>query len=277
MFTNKLLVARPAIHHYFLRLAYDGTDFRGWQRQAGNLPTVQQALEDPLSRLLRRPTTLGGCGRTDAGVHATQYYAYLRTETPLSTDFQFILNKQLPAGIRLLEVHSVPDKAQARYDATERTYDYFFHTHSDPFLERGSSFAPLTSFAPAAAPPLLSLLLQHTDYRAFCKTPDRHNTTVVHFRQATLYHDPAGNRFRFRFVANRFLRAMVRLLVNDLLLVGQGKLRAEQFTRMLASGKRAPHFRLAPPEGLFLTGVRYPYLDREADLPVLGAVEWTAV
>ena len=79
-----------------------------------------------------------------------------------------------------------------------------------------------------------------------------------------------GSRYRIRFVANRFLRGMIRLLVNDLLLIGTGQLSTEDFETMLKTGERKPHFRLAPPEGLFLTGVRYPYFDREADLPVSG-------
>lgn len=266
-----------AIDHYFLRIAYDGTDFRGWQRQPGELPTVQKAFEDLLSRVLRTPVVVGGCGRTDAGVHATQFYAFYRTETPFPDNFLFVVNKQLPAGIRLLELHPVNDKAQARYDATERTYDYFFHIYPDPFLERGSSFVQLPNIAPAAAQKILPLLLKYTEYRAFCKTPDRHNTTLVHFREATLFRNSAGNRFRLRFVANRFLRGMIRLLVNDLFLVMQGKLSVEQFEAMLQSGERVPHFRLAPPQGLFLTGVRYPYLERAAELPVSGEGEWVLV
>lgn len=195
----------------------------------------------------------------------------------LPQDYLFFINKQFPAGIRLLEIHPVSDKAQARYDATERTYDYFFHLYPDPFLDNYSSRIDLTNFAPAAAAKMLPLLLDHTEYRAFCKTPDRHNTTLVHFREALLFRNLAGTRFRFRFVANRFLRGMIRLLVNDLLLVGHGKLSAEDFESMLLTGERAPHFRLAPPEGLFLTGVQYPYLDRDAELPVSGEGEWIKI
>lgn len=265
------------IHHYFLRIAYDGTDYRGWQRQPGDLPTVQQTLEDLLTKVHRRTIILGGCGRTDAGVHATQFYAYLRTESPLPENYRFFVNKQLPAGIRLLEVHPVSEKAQARYDATERTYDYFFHGYPDPFVERGSSRVDLTDFAPAATAKMLPHLRAHTQYRAFCKTPDRHNTTLVHFREATLYRSADGSRFRLRFVANRFLRGMIRLLVNDLLLVGRGRVSERAFLTMLETGERAPHFRLAPPEGLFLTGVRYPYLDRPAELPATGTIDWKSM
>lgn len=195
-------------------------------------------------------------------------------EEALPKAYRFFVNKQLPPGIALLEVIPVSDRAQARYDATERTYDYFLHDYPDAFLERFSSRVSLTNFASApiaiGAQNALPLLLQYTDFRAFCKTPDRHNTTIVHFREVRLFRNQAGNRYRIRFVANRFLRGMIRLLVNDLLLIGTGQLSAKDFETMLKTGVRQPHFRLAPPEGLFLTGVKYPYIEREADLPVGG-------
>lgn len=264
-------------HHYFLSLTYDGTAYRGWQRQPGHVITVQQSLEETLSEIHGREIVLGGCGRTDAGVHATQFYAYLRTEKALGDNYLFIVNKRLPEGIALSAVIPVSDRAQARYDATERTYDYYFHGSPDAFLDRYSSLLDLTSFAPAVSGQTLPLLLRYEDYRAFCKTPDRHNTTIVRFREATLYRNAVGDRYRLRFVANRFLRGMIRLLVNDLVMVGKGQLSAADFENMLKTGERKPHFRLAPPEGLFLTGVRYPYINQEAVLPVSGGGEWILI
>lgn len=264
-------------NHHFLSLAYDGTAYRGWQRQPGGVVTVQQTLEETLSEIHGREIVLGGCGRTDAGVHATQFYAYLRTDEPLPTNYHFIVNKRLPAGIALHEAIAVPANAQARYDATERTYDYFFHGSPDPWLERTSGLHDLTHFAPARVAQLLPRLLANDDFRALCKAPDRHNTTLVHFRQATLYRNAAGDRYRLRFVANRFLRGMIRLLVDTLIRVGNGTVSADQFQHAISSGKRLEHFYLAPPEGLFLTGVRYDYLDRAAVLPVTAGEDWVVV
>ncbi|MEM9931515.1 MAG: tRNA pseudouridine synthase A [Bacteroidota bacterium] len=263
----------PAFN-YFLRIAYDGTNFRGWQRQPGHVITIQQSIEDLLSRVHQREVTVGGCGRTDAGVHASQYYLHLRVRKALPPNYLFFVNKQLPVGIALLEVIPVSSRAQARYDATERTYDYFLHDAPDAFLDRFSGCYDLSQFVPERVTTALPLLLEYTDFRAFCKTPDRHKTTIVHFREVALFRDESGGRYRLRFVANRFLRGMIRLLVNDLLALGNGDLSLANFEDMLRSGKRLPHFRLAHPEGLFLTGVRYPYLDREPDLPVSGQVVW---
>ena len=220
---------------------------------------------------------LNGCGRTDAGVHATQYYAYLALPEPVPDRYRFIVNKQLPPDIRLLSVHPVEAGTNARFDATGRTYDYFFHSFPDPTLGRFSSHLDLTGFDPAAAARLGDRLLRHTDFRAFCKTPDRHSTTTVHFREVTLYRDAAGDRFRVRFVANRFLRGMIRLLVNDLIDLGSGRISLAQLEKMLRTGVPNRRFALAPPEGLFLTGVRYPFLDREPVLPVTGRGEWLVV
>lgn len=267
----------PNYHHHFLSLTYDGTAYRGWQRQPGGIVTVQQNLEETLSEIHGLEVILSGCGRTDAGVHATQFYAGLSTKKALADNYVFVVNKRLPEGIALREVIPVSDKAQARFDATERTYDYYFHERPNAFLDRYSSLLDLASFAPAVSAQTLPLLLQYEDFRAFCKTPDRHNTTIVRFREVTLYRNAAGDRYRLRFVANRFLRGLIRLLINDLVMVGKGQLSASDFEDMLQTGERKPHFRLAPPEGLFLTGVRYPYIDREAVLPVSGRGEWVKI
>jgi len=261
-------------HHYFLSLTYDGTAYRGWQRQPGDVVTVQQSLEETLSEIHRREVILGGCGRTDAGVHATQFYAYLRTEKALPTNYAFIVNKRLPTGIALHETIPVPANAQARYDATERTYDYFFHAHPNALLDQYSGLLNLTGFDAKRVMPALELLLAHKDFRALCKAPDRHNTTIVNFREATLYRNEVGDRYRMRFVANRFLRGMIRLLVDSLIRVGKGEVNQNEFATALDSGERLPHFYLAPPEGLFLTGVRYDYLDIDPVLPITAREVW---
>lgn len=263
--------------NYFLRIAYDGTAYRGWQRQPGGVVSVQQTIEELLSRVHHRDVTVGGCGRTDAGVHASQYYLHLNVAEPLPENYAFFVNKQLPGDIRLLEVIPVSDKAQARYDATSRTYDYFFHARPDAFLDRFSAQLDLSNFAPAVSAQALPLLLQYQDFRAFCKTPDRHNTTICHFKEVALYQNAAADRFRLRFVANRFLRGMIRLLANDLIRLGKKRLSPVNFEKMLKNQERAPHFQLAPPEGLFLSGVTYPYFERAADLPPTGQINWLPV
>ena len=236
--------------------------------------TVQQTLEEVLSAVHRQPVSLGGCGRTDAGVHASQFYAYLRTDAPLPDNYLFVLQKRLPPDLTVRAALPVPDNAQARFDATERTYDYFFHHEADPWLDRTSTWLAQPDFQLERLLPLLPQLTGRKDYRAFCKAPDRHNTTLVDLRRAELYRDATGTRFRLRFVADRFLRGMIRLLVDNLLRVGNGQLLPETFLHYLNDRQRPARFALAPPQGLFLTGVRYPYLDYEPELPPTGRIEW---
>ncbi|MBC6995863.1 tRNA pseudouridine(38-40) synthase TruA [Neolewinella lacunae] len=262
---------------YFLRLAYDGTAYRGWQRQLNSRQTVQEVLETALARIHGQALPAGACGRTDAGVHATQFYVHLTTPEPPPANYLFILNKHLPPDITVLELLPVGAGTHARFDATQRTYDYFFHGQTHALLNRYSALLDLTDFQPAALTENLQELVGTHDFRAFCKAPDRHNSTRCTLQSIQLYHNAGGNRYRLQFVADRFLRGMIRLLVSDLWRVGKAAQRTTDFSAMLATGVRTAPFLLAPAEGLFLTGVRYPYLNREPDLPTTAGEAWEAV
>lgn len=260
--------------HYFLRIAYDGTAYHGWQRQANASPTIQQTIEELLSKVHDRDVSINGCSRTDAGVHATQFCAYFRHDQPLPGNYLFFVNHELPPDIAILEVIPVHKGAHACADATSRTYDYFFHDREDVWLARTSGRVDLSEFKVDRVAELLPELLLHSDYRAFCKTPDRHHSTIAQIRQATLYRNANGDRFRLRFVADRFLRGMIRILANDLIAVGTGKLAADAVTSMFVGGEHIGQHRLAPAAGLYLTGVQYSYIEREPELPLSGVDEW---
>ena len=262
---------------YFIRIAYDGTEYGGWQRQANHSHTIQQTIEDLLSDVLSCNVSIAGCGRTDSGVHASQFYFYLNSPRELPANFIFIANKMAPADIAFLEVIPMPQQAHACIDAESRSYDYFFHDFADVWLARTSSLFDLTDFQPQLIAKAIPHLLQHNDFREFCLTPDRHNSTTVRFTSVTFFKNRLGNRYRIRFVANRFLRGMIRVLMKDLLSIGTGELSHHKFTEMLAKNPRGQPVRLAPPEGLFLTGVSYPYIEREPDLPICGREDWEVV
>ena len=262
---------------YFIRIAYDGTDYGGWQRQANHSHTIQQTIEALLSGALGRKITIAGCGRTDSGVHASQFYFYLGIPTELPANFIFIMNKQSPSDIAFLEVIPVSDKAHVCIDANSRTYDYFFHDFPDAWLSRSSSRFDLADFQPELVANVIPQLLEHSDFREFCLTPNRHNSTIVSFASVTLFRIQHNNRYRIRFVANRFLRGMIRVLVNDLMKIGTGEMSRQSFTSMLIGTPRPNPVLLAPPAGLFLTGVSYPYIEREPDLPDCGYGDWQIV
>lgn len=221
-----------------------------------------------MSDALGVETTISGCGRTDAGVHASQFYFYLKTAEELPANFRFFMNKKLPNGIVFLEHQLVGEQAHVCLDATSRTYDYFLHDCCDPWLARMSSQVDLSCFKPDLCAHVFPWLQEQADFRQFCLTPDRHNSTIVDISKVTLFGNRERNRFRIRFVANRFLRGMIRVLVYDLLKIGNGELKAEQFLELLQGRDRGHKVHLAPPQGLHLTGVSYPYIERDPDLPL---------
>jgi len=232
---------------YYLRLKYMGTGYQGYQTQPGGITTVQGEVEKTLSRIHKHRVTFNGCGRTDAGVHASQYYGHLDLPDGLPPNYLFILNKQLRKGISVQEVIPVHDKAHARFDAVERTYDFFFHGRRDAQLESCSSLLDLTGFAPALSARALTTLVGNHDFRAFCKSPDQHNTTDCRMASITLFQNSDGTQFRIRFVANRFLRGMIRILMRDIIDVGLGKKSSVEIGEYLTSGTRPHIIKLAPP------------------------------
>lgn len=260
-----------------MRIAYDGTDYGGWQRQANHPHTIQQTIEELLSESLGESISIAGCGRTDAGVHASQFYLYFKMSRSLPKNFLFFMNKKLPNDIAFLEAIPVDDNAHVCIDANRRTYDYFFHDFADPWLDRSSTQFYLADFDVQAVADLLPAMTRCNDFRHFCLTPDRHNSTSVEFFDATLFQNKAGNRLRIRFVANRFLRGMIRILMHDLVAVGTGEMAAERFLSMLAGADRGKPVQIAGPQGLYLTGVSYPYIEREAELPLCGRDDWGIV
>ena len=125
---------------YFIHLGYDGSNYRGWQRQKMPRNTVQEVIEQALSRIFKKIVTVYGCGRTDAGVHASQYILQVNLDEAPEFDFKFRLNKNLPNDISIFEIFEVGIKQHCRYDAVSRTYDYFIHWEKNAILHRYSSF-----------------------------------------------------------------------------------------------------------------------------------------
>ena len=240
---------------YFVHLAYRGTHYRGWQRQSGNVPTIQATIERAGSQVQREAIKAVGCGRTDAGVHASDYYLHFDTAEPIRANWLFVMNKLLPDDIVLYRVWEVAPTAHVRYDAQARTYDYHLHTRADPFLALLSSYYDLPDLDVERTEAALHVLTGYHDFRAFCITPDRHNTTTCDLREASLHVEGPG-RYRFRFVADRFLRGMIRILVHQLLRVSAGEVTVEEVASALESGERLGVGQ-ARPEGLFLSGVVY--------------------
>lgn len=244
---------------YFLHIAYEGYYYHGWQRQP-KVRSVQETLETILSKILKETIICYGCGRTDAQVHASQYVLHINVERELDTNFLYILNKNLPIDIACFEVLKVEDNQHARYDAIERTYKYYLHFDKDPFLSRISTLISEHKLCVEEMSKAVALLPQYEDFRAFCFTPDKHNHTLCTVFDAKLLLSEQDNRLQFSITANRFLKTMIRIIVGALVNIGKGEMSVDEFESRLRTGMHPNYRAIAPPQGLHLAKVVYPYL-----------------
>lgn len=218
-------------------------------------------LEDCLSRVLKAPAYITGCGRTDAQVHASQFFFHMDVENELDAKFFFVLNKILPEDIAVFDIIPVHESAHARFDAKHRTYDYFIHTYKDPFLSGLSSLYLLKNPDLEKMKHAVALLPMYKDYRAFCKTPDDNKHTICNVSSAALFADRKGDRIRFQISADRFLSKMIRIIVAKLVQIGTGNMSVDEFENCLITKDTSEVTIPAHPQGLYLSKVRYPYLD----------------
>lgn len=240
---------------YFLEIAYDGTRFHGWQVQPNAL-SVQEVLDDSLSKILREPIVTTGSGRTDTGVHASQQFVHFDCSQHLDPQqVVYRLNRILPDDISAYNLYVVPDEAHARYDAFARTYHYHVTLRKDPF-KRYYAWYHSKPLHVAKMNEAAAILLKYEDFTTFSKVKG----DTKHYR-CNMYEavwEQQGSELKFTIRANRFLRGMVRLIVGALVDVGRGKLTIVQFEQMIASQDRSQASGAAPSEGLYLARVEYP-------------------
>lgn len=243
---------------YFIELSYCGTNLNGWQTQINTPNTVQQILSDTLSTTLREPITPTGCGRTDAGVHARQFFAHFDSINLSNHPFDFWLHKwnaMLPKNIAIHQIIPVKDEAHARYNALSRTYEYHIHHRKDPFLHQRSWYYPI-KLNHEKIISALEIIRHHNDFACFTKnTTDYKNTICFITHTEWKIQD---YQIVFIIKANRFLRNMVRSIVGTLIWIGTNKLTLEDFKNILLSRDRKQAGFSAPAEGLYLSKIEYP-------------------
>ncbi len=248
---------------YFIKLAYNGTNYHGWQCQP-NAASVQETLNKAVSIVLNTEISVMGAGRTDTGVHAKEMFAHFDFELPL--DFQNLihkLNSYLPKDIVIYDIIPVHEEAHARFDATKRTYEYHINTFKDAFLQDQSWYyhqkLDLNLMNEAS-----KLLFNHTDFQCFSKV----NTDVNTF-DCTIFEaywtrqgisKEENDKLVFTITANRFLRNMVRAIVGTLVYVGLHKITLEDLNNIIASKNRSEAGFSVPAHGLYLTKIEYEYL-----------------
>lgn len=245
---------------YFIQLAYNGTNYNGWQIQDNTPNTIQQVLQDKLSMILSETIDVVGCGRTDTGVHAKDYYAHFdsaKTDLHIEgSNYIYKLNKVLPYEIAIKKIYSVKDDASARFDAEFRSYEYFLHSYKDPFLTESSLlFYGNLNFE--AMNEAANYLLTVTDFTSFSKvnTQTKTNNCDVTYAKWVKLND---TQFVFKITANRFLQNMVRAIVGTLLEVGKGKINLEEFKTIVNNKNRSGAGMSVSGHALYLTDIHYP-------------------
>jgi tRNA pseudouridine38-40 synthase len=272
----------PTLQTWKLTLAYDGTDFRGWQVQPDEL-TVQGELQAALGRVTGESPLPQGSGRTDAGVHALAQVASFALAAPIPAgNLQRALNRTLPRSIRILEARTVHSTFHARHSAVAKTYEYrlFLNAICPPFLARYVYACPwrlnlealqnsarlcegehdFVSFA-AADPDLTTRtasLAAELDQGA--KAPTAPAVRTIYTSEWEQRKTEDGELLVYRIRGKSFLHHMVRNLVGTMLEIGCGRLRCEEIPRIFAARSRSAAGPTAPAQGLFLHSVEYDEL-----------------
>jgi tRNA pseudouridine38-40 synthase len=253
-----------AKQRYFIELAYDGTNYHGWQVQP-NAITVQEVLDKALATVLRQPVEAVGCGRTDTGVHASEFFAHFDFESidhgPWSTEeherILRSLNSVLPKDISIKKIFPVTQEAHARFDATLRSYEYHIHFNKDPF-KAGYSWElrhrPDTELMNQAA----TIIMQYTDFSCFSKSNTQVKTNNCKISKAEWVFKE--DSLTFHISADRFLRNMVRAIVGTLMMVGRKEIEPEEVRAIIESKNRSNAGTSVPACGLYLTEVQYPFV-----------------
>lgn len=242
---------------YFIKLAYNGSNYHGWQVQP-NASSVQETLNKALSVILNSDINTMGAGRTDTGVHAKEMFAHFDYAPTLEIEITLHkLNSYLPKDIVIYDIIPVHEDAHARFDAKKRTYHYFITSVKDVFSQEECWYfhqnLDVELMNQAA-----KILLNHTDFQCFSKVNTDVNTFNCIISEA--YWVTKNNQLIFTISADRFLRNMVRAIVGTLVNVGLHKITLSDFNSIIVNKNRNEAGFSVPAHGLFLTKIEYEYI-----------------
>lgn len=241
---------------YFIELSYHGKMYHGWQIQP-NENSVQETIEKALSVLLRDDITVVGCGRTDTGVHASQFFLHFDINEAVDKEkLKFRLNSFLPKDIAIFQIIEVNDAAHARFDAIARSYEYRISMEKNVFLMDSSFQLTNTNLNVKMMNEAAKLLLTYRDFKCFSRSKTDVKTYDCDISQA--FWKQEDKLLVFYVTADRFLRNMVRAMVGTLLKVGQLEMSLDDFVAVLESRDRTKAGASVKAKGLFLSKVDYP-------------------
>ena len=241
---------------YFICLSYKGTKYHGWQVQP-NAITIQEEINKALSIILAEKIQCTGCGRTDAGVHAKEFYAHFDCTKRSSIDKEIIykLNGCLPSDIAVHNIQNVTHESNARFDAYSRTYIYQIILEKNVFNSDYAYYLygtlDLEIMNKAA-----KTLVDHTDFSSFSKSKTQSKTNDCNIIDS--FWEKKDGMLNFHITSNRFLRGMVRAIVGTMIELGQGKISLNDFSDIILSKDRKRAGFSAPAHGLSFIRAIYP-------------------
>lgn len=242
---------------YFFEISYNGSSYYGWQQQVGQV-SIQEVIQKNLKKIFQKEEIeIVGCGRTDKGVHAKNYFFHCDLTYEVDTEnLVYKLNKMLPASISIISIFPVVSNLHARFNAVKRTYRYFIHQQKDPFLSEFSTYFPhildLSSMNEASVH-----LIGKQDFSSFAKVHTDVKTHICTVYSAKWIKEK--DKLIFEISADRFLRNMVRAIVGTMLDIGTGKLKPENLSEIIAQQNRSAASKSVSPNGLFLWKVEYNF------------------
>jgi len=241
-------------------ISYDGTDFSGWQVQAGRR-TVQGVLQEALSAVLGAPVSVVAAGRTDAGVHAEGQVVSFRAATGIPPEgIAGAANSLLPEDVSILDLRPAPASFHATFGAVGKVYRYEILSGRTRLpLRRRTSWRVASPLDLRRMRKAAALLVGRRDFRSFRTNPgieDDRGSTVRHLRRLDIRR--SGDRILLEFEGDGFLYNMVRAMVGTLVQVGRGTWTPERVGEALRAKDRRAGGPTAPPQGLTLVSVRYP-------------------
>lgn len=242
---------------YLIKIAYDGTHFIGWQKQKQGR-SIQIVMENALKQFSKKETAIVAAGRTDTGVHALAQYAHFEYEGRMDlAQILLAFRRWLPDDVKVLQIWQVGDDLSAIYQAYERSYRYILSKDRDPFNRQYSGFIPHLRIRLQPMQDAAKYLLGRHNFSTFGRLNPEVPNHFCELKELNIQEDEASYIFTIR--ADRFLHNMVRRIVGTLANISHFDLPAETILKLIAD--ECPRQNLvttAPPEGLYLIGVKYP-------------------
>ena len=240
---------------YFIEISYDGTQYHGWQIQS-NAITIQEIITDRIRTYLSDDQIdIVGCGRTDTGVHAKQFFLHFDCNDSFEFDKAiYNLNNMLPNDIVIHKLFRVENDLHARFSAVKRTYKYYLHRLKDPFKEKYSLYYN-KELDVERMNQACKILLKHNDFTSFSKVHTDVKTNICNLSEAKWI--TLNNELIFTISADRFLRNMVRSIVGTMIEIGLKKLEVKEINSIIETKDRAAAGVSVSAHGLFLEEVKY--------------------